>query len=78
MYHLLILLIGSLFPSLIFAQTYPDKYTFVEDRQFVKESDLFGYTFVPSEGKMSTAHYPDPVREKHLARCFRDIGFRIV
>ena len=37
------------------------RYTLVEDKIFPKVSDLYGYTFVPAEGKMRTAHYPDPI-----------------
>jgi hypothetical protein len=39
---------------------YQTRYTWVEDQDFTKPADFFGYTFVPSEGKMSIAHYPDP------------------
>lgn len=36
------------------------RYSWVEDQDFAKPSDFYGYTFVPAEGKMSIAHYPDP------------------
>ncbi|MCH2022091.1 MAG: hypothetical protein MK207_06375 [Saprospiraceae bacterium] len=38
------------------------KYTLAEDRQFASSSDLYGSLFVPFEGKMSHAHYPDPIK----------------
>lgn len=62
MQQILILLLGLLVPLSSWAQDETTPYTLVEDRQFIKESDFFGYTFVPAEGKMSTAHYPDPIR----------------
>lgn len=43
------------------ASSIPDRYTLVEDKIFARVSDLYGYTFVPSEGKMRTAHYPNPI-----------------
>ncbi|MDC0230396.1 hypothetical protein OAK19_00385 [Aureispira] len=46
-------------PFLLLAQN-ATKYTLAEDRQFTSASDLYGYIFVPFEGKMSNAHYPDP------------------
>jgi hypothetical protein len=52
----------ALFSSFLFAQEF-HRYTFSEDFQFVKESDLYGYVFVPSEGKMSEAMYPNSVQE---------------
>lgn len=39
----------------------PSRYSLMEDHIFAKVSDLYGYTFVPAEGKMRTAHYPDPI-----------------
>lgn len=38
----------------------PTRYSWVEDQDFTSSDDYYGYTFVPSEGKMSIAHYPDP------------------
>jgi hypothetical protein len=46
---------------LLVAQSDSIPYTLSEDREFIKETDFTGYTFIPSEGKMSTAHYPDPI-----------------
>lgn len=37
------------------------RYSLVEDHQFLYTSDLYGYQFIPSEGKMSTAHYADEI-----------------
>lgn len=63
MKNIFLFIVGSLFPILLLAQEPQEaQYTFVEDRQFIKESDVFGYTFIPSQGKMGTAHYPDPVK----------------
>lgn len=61
MKHIILLILGMSFPILLWAQDDPIYYTLSEDRQFIKESDLYGYTFIPSEGKMSTAHYPDKI-----------------
>ncbi|WMX14854.1 MULTISPECIES: hypothetical protein [unclassified Aureispira] len=61
MKQLIILLLGIFVPMLLVAQTDSVRYTLSEDREFIKESDFTGYTFIPSEGKMSTAHYPDPI-----------------
>lgn len=61
MKQLIILLLGIFVPVLLVAQTDSLRYTLSEDREFIKESDFTGYTFIPSEGKMSTAHYPDPI-----------------
>lgn len=61
MKQLIILLLGIFGPMLLVAQSDSVHYTLSEDRQFIKETDFTGYTFVPSEGKMSTAHYPDPI-----------------
>jgi len=61
MKQLVILLLGIFVPMLLVAQTDSVHYTLSEDREFIKETDFTGYTFVPSEGKMSTAHYPDPI-----------------
>lgn len=49
--------------SILYAQntTTSTRYSMVEDLIFPKVSDLYGYTFVPAEGKMRTAHYPDPI-----------------
>jgi hypothetical protein len=46
---------------LLVAQADSVRYTLAEDREFIKETDFTGYIFTPSEGKMSTAHYPDPI-----------------
>jgi hypothetical protein len=65
MKFLFLYIVASLLPVLLPAQDedlIDLNYTFVEDRQFIKESDIYGYTFVPHEGKMSTAHYPDPIK----------------
>ena len=62
MKSILIFLLGCLVPSLLWSQEQSNRYTYAEDRQFIKESDVYGYTFVPAEGKMSTAHYPDPIK----------------
>ena len=48
--------------SLLLAQDF-HRYTFSEDFQFTKEADLYGYVFVPFEGKMSNAMYPNAVQE---------------
>ncbi len=61
MRNIFLFIVGSLFPILLLAQE-EVQYTFLEDRQFIKESDVFGYTFIPYQGKMNTAHYPDPVK----------------
>lgn len=61
MKQLIILLLGIFVPVLLVAQIDSVRYTLSEDREFIKESDFTGYTFVPAEGKMSTAHYPDPI-----------------
>lgn len=61
MKQLVILLLGIFGPMLLIAQTDSIHYTLSEDREFIKETDFTGYTFFPSEGKMSTAHYPDPI-----------------
>lgn len=61
MKQLIILLLGIFLPMLLVAQIDSVHYTLSEDREFIKETDFTGYTFVPSEGKMSTAHYPDPI-----------------
>ncbi|MGH1336258.1 MAG: hypothetical protein ACRBFS_09025 [Aureispira sp.] len=37
------------------------RYSWVEDQDFTSSADFYGYTFVPGEGKMSIAHYPDPI-----------------
>lgn len=37
------------------------RYSWVEDQDFISSKDFYGYTFVPAEGKMSIAHYPDPI-----------------
>lgn len=64
-----LLFVSAIYPFILGAQHSDkhsekviDKYTYVEDLEFVNESDFYGYTFVPYEGKMSTAHYPDPIR----------------
>lgn len=69
MKNFFLLFISTIYPFIFWAQhsdTHSekaiDKYTYVEDLQFVRESDFYGYTFVPYEGKMSTAHYPDPIK----------------
>lgn len=49
------------FPLLLQAQV--GKYTFIEDRQFLYAQDLAGYTFIPYRGKLSNAHFDDPVKE---------------
>ncbi|MBL4650593.1 MAG: hypothetical protein JKY03_12760 [Aureispira sp.] len=61
MKQIIILLLGIFVPMLLLAQTDSVHYTLSEDREFVKESDFTGYIFFPAEGKMSTAHYPDPI-----------------
>jgi hypothetical protein len=61
MKQLIILLLGIFVPVLLLAQIDSVRYTLSEDREFIKESDFTGFTFMPSEGKMSTAHYPDPI-----------------
>ncbi len=61
MKQLIILLLGIFVPVLLVAQIDSVRYTLSEDREFIKESDFTGFTFMPSEGKMSTAHYPDPI-----------------
>lgn len=38
-----------------------NRYSYSEDKIFPQEADFYGYTFVPSEGKISTALYPDPI-----------------
>lgn len=43
------------------AEPTPVRYSWVEDQDFTSTADFYGYTFVPSEGKMSIAHYPDPI-----------------
>lgn len=48
--------------TFVFAQEF-NRYTFSEDFQFAKETDLYGYVFVPFEGKMSNALYASPVQE---------------
>ncbi len=37
----------------------PTRYSWVEDQTFATSADFYGYTFVPAEGKMSIAHYPN-------------------
>lgn len=61
MKQFVILLLGIFVPMLLVAQSDSIYYSLSEDREFIKESDFTGYTFIPSEGKMSTAHYPDPI-----------------
>lgn len=38
-----------------------NRYSYSEDKIFPHVVDFYGYTFVPCEGKMSTALYPDPI-----------------
>jgi len=38
-------------------------YTLVEDHIFPKLHHFYGYSFVPNQGKLAFAHYPDPVPE---------------
>ena len=61
MKELIILLLGIFVPMLLVAQSDSVHYTLSEDREFIKESDFTGFVFVPLEGKMSTAHYADPI-----------------
>jgi hypothetical protein len=58
----LYIIIWTLTPHFSCAQE-SQRYTFSEDYQFTKELDLYGYTFVPFEGKMSEAHYANSVEE---------------
>ncbi len=58
----LFIIIWLIIPPFSYAQEF-QRYTFSEDYQFTKELDLYGYTFVPFEGKMSDAHYPNSVEE---------------
>lgn len=62
MKKVLLFLFGLYLPFCLTAQN-KERYSFVEDRQFIREADLYGYLFIPAEGKMSTAHYPDPIKE---------------
>ncbi|BDS14608.1 hypothetical protein [Aureispira anguillae] len=62
MKQFIILILANLVPVLFWAQSDTTRYTLSEDHQFIKESDFYGYTFIPSQGKMSTAHYPDPIQ----------------
>lgn len=59
--YLFMLLASSVLCAQDETTTTPNRYSLVEDQIFPKVSDLYGYTFVPAEGKMRTAHYPDPI-----------------
>ncbi len=70
-----LLLLLSSFPFFLQAQV---TYTFLEDHQFLHEKDLEGYTFVPNEGKLSSAHYPDPVKEGLVQFKVTSTGVEII
>lgn len=38
-----------------------EEYTLVDDHIFAKLHDFYGHTFVPAQGKLAFAHYPDKV-----------------
>lgn len=38
-----------------------EEYSLVDDHIFGNLHDFYGYTFVPAQGKLQFAHYPDPV-----------------
>lgn len=64
------------FPLLLQAQV--GKYTFVEDRQFLYAQDLAGYTFIPYRGKLSNAHFDDPVKEGLVQFSVTTTGVEII
>ena len=60
---ILLLAVVYLFTPLAIPNLDPsNRYTYSEDRIFPHEADFYGFTFVPYEGKMSTALYPDPIQ----------------
>jgi hypothetical protein len=63
-------------PFLVQAQV--GKYTFIEDRQFLYAQDLAGYTFIPYRGKLSNAHFEDPVKEGLVQFSVTTTGVEII
>lgn len=58
----IVLLFSFLLPLYTFAQVVPVKeFSYVEDRKFYAGQELYGYTFVPNKGKMTSAHYSNPI-----------------
>ncbi len=59
---LLLFLFLSLYTMAQYEPEKPIEYTYVTDRQFLDQNDLFGFTFVPSKGKLSNALFEDPIK----------------
>ena len=58
----IVLLFSFLIPLYTFAQVVPVKeFSYVEDNKFYSGQDVYGYTFVPNKGKMTSAHYSNPI-----------------
>lgn len=38
------------------------EYSYINDRAFLSAVDLYGYTFIPHKGKLSNAHFEDPIK----------------
>ena len=50
----------SILPIIIYGQV--EYLSYQDDRIFTTPRQLYGHTFVPNKGKLSTAHYPDPIK----------------
>lgn len=58
----IVLLFSFLIPLYTFAQVVPVKeFSYVEDRKFYSGQEIYGHIFVPNKGKMSSAHYSNPI-----------------
>jgi hypothetical protein len=60
----LLFLFLNISPLIIIAQEQkqPKEFTYFNDRIFIKVEDFFGYTFVPSKGKLTNANFEDPIK----------------
>ena len=68
----IILLLICLFPLITFAQDDEEDekkdepkvkdYTYANDHRFLNITNIYGYTFVPSKGKISNAHFEEPIK----------------
>lgn len=64
MKNIFFIFICTLLSTQIFAQ--PEEFSCINDRVFNSVEALYGYTFIPAKGKLSTSHYPVEI-EKGMA-----------
>jgi hypothetical protein len=56
-----VFLLACCLPFLVMAQQ-PREYSYNNDRSFEQVVDLYGFTFIPWRGKLSNAHFEDPIK----------------